>query len=191
MSRLKTRAATPQELQERDARNNCLRIFGLAVFFLIAITIILVFGWLGTLEKRRNAILLAEQGQTTTGFIIDKYMRENPHTGDTYHLVYRYQAPRPDGESGVFENDMLVSPSAYNKAYIEQNVTVLYVPDDPSISTLNIPPDDPPSTTFLVILGIISFVLVVPLFTVVALVSYGLIRQRIRGEPITWGRSNN
>jgi hypothetical protein len=186
MKKRNTKTVSLQQSKERKARNQFLGCLAFVVWFLIGGTVIMGFIWHDTLRDRRNALLLQSQGQTTTGFVIDKYTEDDPDSATTYHIVYRFRAPGPNGESDAFDDTWRVYSSTYNRLQIEDAITITYVPNDPTISTAENPPEDPPSTTFLVVLSIITIVVVLPPLAFVVLVVYGAIRQRIRGKPLTF-----
>jgi hypothetical protein len=170
--------------RERTARSLTL-IIPLSVIvgiFLIALTV----------TEWQNWSMLRDSGVRTQGIIADRRI-DTSGDGTSYHIQYTYQhiPPYSDGAPHTFIHERQVSRSFYEHVEQGMPIDVVYAPDDPTISTLDVGLSPPWQITLFSIVGVPAF-LGIPIFLRHRLARQNDIARRLRegsskllGEVVT------
>lgn len=132
-------------------------IFWFAVGLLMLI--IAFFSWNSYERKFALHERYLSAGAITQGVVVNKWVRSSDDDDD-YYVSYAFRARMSHGDTETLENKMEVNRSFYKSIAEGQNVDVLYIVDDPTISVLNDAYYRPTSTTAVMffIVGVVAIV---------------------------------
>jgi hypothetical protein len=161
----------------KDDREKTTRLLALIILFSIIVALFLI-GW--TITEWQNWGALRDSGVRTQGVIADRRI-DTSGDGTSYHVRYTYQhiPPYGDGAPQTFIHERQVSRSFYEHAEQGMPIDVVYTPDDPTVSTLDVGLSPPWQITLFSSLGIPAF-LGIPIFLRHRLARHNDIARRLR-----------
>ncbi|MBN1937403.1 MAG: DUF3592 domain-containing protein, partial [Anaerolineae bacterium] len=78
---------------------------------------------------------LKQSGVTTSGVIIAQRVEESASGKISYHIVYRFNA-ETDGSIQQITHEERVSEDIYESLHQNDSISVVYLPDDPDVRTI-------------------------------------------------------
>jgi hypothetical protein len=159
----------------KDEREQSTRSLTLIILFSIIVGIFLIAL---TVTEWQHWATFRDSGVQTQGIIADSRI-DSSDNGTSYHVRYTYQHTPTNGDPRTFTHEQQVNRSFYEQAELGRAIVVIYTPENPTVSTLDVGLSPPWQITLFSMVGIPLF-LWIPLVMRNRLVRQNDIARRLR-----------